>query len=243
MAKYFLSVHHREGDPVPSEAEMQRAFEQVDAFNEQLQSTGAWVFAGGLVPTERATVHGSGDAAVTIDGPFVESKENLGGFWIVDADDLDAALSLAADASEACANPVEVQPFADFSEVAPTAAAGTREYLLSISMGGEAPPRPEMTDEEMQASWQQMQALEADMQAQGNWMFSARLAGPDTATVVRSTAGEVVLTDGPFAESKEHLAGFYIVAADDFEAAKGLGRRVTACVHAPIEVRGFEVEA
>ncbi|MBW3657855.1 MAG: hypothetical protein KY457_04395 [Actinobacteria bacterium] len=87
-----------------------------------------------------------------------------------------------------------------------------------------------------------MQELEADMQSSGTWMFSGRLSGPDTATVVTSTDARPVVTDGPFVESKEHLAGFYVIAADDRDEAVDWARRVTACVHAPIEVRPFQVE-
>ncbi|MBW3619865.1 MAG: hypothetical protein KY461_06435 [Actinobacteria bacterium] len=87
-----------------------------------------------------------------------------------------------------------------------------------------------------------MQELEADLQAAGAWMFSGRLAGPDTATVVTATDGGPVVTDGPFAESKEHLAGFYVIAADDRDEAVAWARRVVACVHAPIEVRPFQLE-
>ncbi len=241
MAQYLLSVHGVEGEPMPSEEEMELAFKQVDELNQELQSSGVWVFAGGLEPPNTASVvRGKGDTAVTTDGPFAESREHLGGFWIIDVEDLDAALAWASKATVACANPVEVQPFADFSDVAPTADA-LPEFLLSVHVV-EGQPGPRMTDEERQESWKQMQAMEAEMQSTGAWMFSARLAGPDTATVVRSRDGETVVTDGPFAESKEHLAGFYIIGADDKDAALDWGRRVTACVGAPIEVRPFQVE-
>jgi hypothetical protein len=83
----------------------------IDRFNEGLQAEGRWVFAGGLGAPDTATVidnrHGQ---AVITDGPFVESKEYLAGFWIIEADDLDVALKLAADGSKACNRKVEVRP-------------------------------------------------------------------------------------------------------------------------------------
>ncbi len=112
------------------------------------------------------------------------------------------------------------------------------QYLLSVhSVEGEA--GPSMTDEEMQQSWKEMQALNQEMRSAGAWVFGGALHGPDTATVVRVSEGEVVTTDGPFAESKEHLGGFYIIEADDLDAALGWASKTTAVVKTPIEVRPF----
>jgi hypothetical protein len=115
MTQYLLSVHMVEGAPVPSDEDMQQAFADVDRFNAKLQDQGKWVFGGGLHGADTATVvdaTGSGDALVT-DGPFAEAKEQLGGFWIIEAADLDEALAWAKEASAACAGPVEVRPFQD----------------------------------------------------------------------------------------------------------------------------------
>ncbi|MBK5224276.1 MAG: hypothetical protein JJE52_15665 [Acidimicrobiia bacterium] len=111
--EYLLSVHMVEGaDPYETEDDMQAAFEAVDAFNTKLQNEGAWVFAGGLQPADIATVvDATGDAIVTTDGPFAEAKEHVGGFWVIDVADLDAALKWAAEGSAACGGPVEVRPF------------------------------------------------------------------------------------------------------------------------------------
>jgi hypothetical protein len=112
MKQYMLSVHSVEGQPQPSGEEMQQMYDDVDVFNKRLQAEGAWVFGGGLYPAESATVvRATGGEVVTTDGPFAESKEHLGGFWVIEAADLDAALKLAADGSAACKGPVEVRPF------------------------------------------------------------------------------------------------------------------------------------
>lgn len=118
MSQYFLAVNH---DPAVDEAmasmtpdEMQALFAAVDGFNTALQAEGAWVFAGGLHPIEASTVvDNTGDTAIVTDGPFAESKEYLGGFWIIEAADLDAALDWAKRGSKACAGKVEVRPFQD----------------------------------------------------------------------------------------------------------------------------------
>ena len=113
MTQYMLSVHHVEGEEVPgSLEEMQPIFEAVERFNTEAQEAGIWVFAGGLEARETATtVDNTGSEPVIADGPFAESKEWLGGFWIFELPDLDAALDWAKRGSSACAGKVEVRPF------------------------------------------------------------------------------------------------------------------------------------
>jgi hypothetical protein len=112
MTQYLLSVHMVDGEPEPAPEEIEKAYADVDTFNTKLQDQGAWVFAGGLHPADTATVVRVEDGEVLMtDGPFPEAKEQLGGFWVIEAADLDAALALAAEASTACRAPVEVRPF------------------------------------------------------------------------------------------------------------------------------------
>jgi hypothetical protein len=119
MATYLLAVHLVEGEPPPPGEEMAQAYKRVDAFNEELKTAGAWVFAGGLHPPSTATVvRAQGGQVVTTDGPFAETKEHLGGFWVIKAPDLDAALKWAAKGSAACGGPVEVRPFQEDTEPA-----------------------------------------------------------------------------------------------------------------------------
>lgn len=115
--QYLLSVYMVEGQEPPSEEEIQKAYRDVDALNQKMQEAGAWVFAGGLHPANTATVvrQQSGEV-LTTDGPFPESKEQLGGFWVIKAPDLDAALKWAEQATVACQAPVEVRPFQDEAE-------------------------------------------------------------------------------------------------------------------------------
>jgi len=84
----------------------------IDVFNDRLQAEGRWVFAGGLAAPSSATViDNRGEEPMFTDGPFLESKEYLAGFWIIEAADLDVALKLAAEGSKACHRKVEVRPF------------------------------------------------------------------------------------------------------------------------------------
>ena len=107
--QYLLSVI-ADGTEVALPGEMAA----IDAFNDQLQAEGHWVFAGGLGAPDTATViDNRGGEALFSDGPFVETKEHLAGFWIIEAPDLDVALRLAAEGSKRCNRRVEVRPFLD----------------------------------------------------------------------------------------------------------------------------------
>jgi hypothetical protein len=104
---YLVSViHDRPGSATPEEEAA------VDVFNNRLIAEGRWVFAGGLgAPSSATVIDNRGGEAMFTDGPFVESKEFLAGFWIIEAPDLDVALKLAAEGSKACNRKVEVRPF------------------------------------------------------------------------------------------------------------------------------------
>ena len=114
MTQYLLSVYMIEGEPEPAPDVIEQMYKDVDAVNQEIKEAGAWVFAGGLHPANTATVvKESGGDVLTTDGPFPETKEQLGGFWVIQAADLDAALAWAAKATKACRAPIEVRPFQD----------------------------------------------------------------------------------------------------------------------------------
>ena len=105
--QYLLSVIHDQASLATPDEDA-----AIDVFNDRLQAEGHWVFAGGLAFPDSATViDNRGEEAMFTDGPFLESKEYLAGFWIIEAPDLDEALKLAADGSKACNRKVEVRPF------------------------------------------------------------------------------------------------------------------------------------
>ncbi len=123
MTQYLLSVYVSDSEmaAIPAD-QIQKMYAQVDEFNAEVQAAGAWVFGGGLHPSSSATVVRVQDGdLLTTDGPFVETKEYLGGFWIIQAADLDAALAWAAKGSAACMGPVEVRPFQDDPSQGPDA--------------------------------------------------------------------------------------------------------------------------
>jgi hypothetical protein len=112
MPKYLISFWHDDTyEPGFSTPDAQRRVAQVGAFNEDLMKAGAWVFAAGLHPASSASVVRSSGGEVSItDGPYAETKEQMGGFWVIEASGLDAALEWAGKAAAASEGPVEVRP-------------------------------------------------------------------------------------------------------------------------------------
>ena len=114
-----------------------------------------------------------------------------------------------------------------------------KQYLISVYQpDGPAPP-PEILDK----ITADIEAIRAELQDTGSWVFSGGLHAPSTATVLRPYDGDVLVTDGPFAEGKEHLGGFTILKAPDLDAALAFGRRYAQATGLPIEVRPFQGEA
>jgi hypothetical protein len=105
--QYLVSVIHDTASLATPDEEA-----AIDVFNEGLQAAGHWVFAGGLgAPISATVIDNRGEEAIVTDGPFLESKEYLAGFWIIEAADLDVALKLATEGSKACNRKIEVRPF------------------------------------------------------------------------------------------------------------------------------------
>jgi hypothetical protein len=116
VPRYLLSVHgpaeRTESGTYPSKEAMLQAFAGTGAFNERLHRDGHFILAGGLEhATTATTVDGRGEKPAFTDGPYLETQECLGGFWVIEAADLDVALALAAEGSKACCRTVEVRPF------------------------------------------------------------------------------------------------------------------------------------
>jgi hypothetical protein len=111
MKQYLLSVYNPDTF-APAPEIMEKINEDVSALNEEMMAAGAWVFAGGLHPSSTATVlQVRGNDVLVTDGPFAEGKEHVGGFWVIQAPDLDAALEWGRKATRACTVPIEVRPF------------------------------------------------------------------------------------------------------------------------------------
>ena len=114
-----------------------------------------------------------------------------------------------------------------------------KQYLLSVIQPDGDPPSPEVLDKIMR----DVDALNQEIKAAGAWVFAGGLHPPSTATVVRLRNGDVLTTDGPFAEGKEHVGGFSIIKAPDLDSALEWGRKLTRATTLPTEVRPFQGEA
>lgn len=115
MTQYLLSIYQSDGDPPPPEV-LDPIMAEVEAVNAELRAAGAWVFAGGLHPPSTATVVRLKEGDVlTTDGPYIEGKEHIGGFTVIQAPDLDAALEWGRKLARAITLPIEVRPLQDGS--------------------------------------------------------------------------------------------------------------------------------
>jgi hypothetical protein len=113
MKQYLLSMYQPEG-PIPPPEVLAKVMRELGVINDEIEAAGGWVFTGGLYPASTATVVRYADGELlTTDGPFAEGKEHVGGFWIVNADDLDTALGWAGKITTVTTLPMEVRPFRD----------------------------------------------------------------------------------------------------------------------------------
>lgn len=113
------------------------------------------------------------------------------------------------------------------------------QYLLSTYMDKDAVPSAPPSPEQMQVFMKRIVDLEGEMAAKGTFLFGGALHGPDASTVVNHNQGDVLLTDGPFAEAKEHIAGFYVINSEDLDEALEWATKTSEATGRPIEVRPF----
>ncbi len=112
MPQYLLSVHSPEGGPYLTDDDREQAYADTGVVNELMREAGVWVFAGGLDnPSKARVVRAKDGALLHTDGPYLEGKEHIGGFWVIEAADDDAAMRWADQATVACRGAVEVRPF------------------------------------------------------------------------------------------------------------------------------------
>ena len=115
-------------------------------------------------------------------------------------------------------------------------------YYMLRPAGRPAAGRRPMTEQEIKEATNAVRTLEAEIKAAGAWVFGGRLHDPSTATLVQATRDDVMITDGPFAETKDHLGGFYVLRTDDLDGALAWASKVSAVIRTSIEVRPFMAE-
>jgi hypothetical protein len=116
MTQYLLTIYQPDGKP-PSDVDLEAVGRDLHTLNQRIKSAGGWVFTGGLhAPSTATVVRVRNREIVTTDGPYIEGREHIGGFWVVEAPDLDVALGWARQAAQATGLPIEVRPFQDVPE-------------------------------------------------------------------------------------------------------------------------------
>jgi hypothetical protein len=193
------------------------------------------------VPGAAATVRvRDGDTLVT-DGPFAETKEFVAGFDLLECSDLDEAIEVAARHPVSRSDAIEIRPFMDGLELGADASAfaqgetsGGTPYLLMMWMGGT--PAADFDD---QALMDEGEGWRRDLEDRGLQVFGNALEGPEAATTLRVRNGETMLTDGPFIETKEFVAGVDVVNCADREQAIALAAAHPIARYFAIEVRPF----
>ncbi|MGW9630639.1 YciI family protein [Agromyces sp. NPDC055520] len=221
------------------------ADDDIGAWVDELEGRGASEYGERLRPDHDATTVRVRDGQLLVtDGPFTESKESMGGFDIIDVADLDEAIEIASRHPAAAFGRVEVRPFMQWPGADPEArvvpegfrerAVTGRRYLMLV-VAGRGEERTEVADAAAAATGDGVSAIGGaaaesevgddpdawvtEMDARGTRLFGEVLHGPEDATFVRRRGGEVLVSDGPFAESKEWIAGFDLLEVRDLAEA------------------------
>jgi len=237
--KYLVFIW-ADGLPAPEDlAVMQR---EIPGWAEEMDGRGVRLLGRELdLPETAATVRVRGGETLVTDGPFAETKEFIAGFDLLECDDLDEAIEVAAKSPVSWFQALEIRPFMAglrLGEKASAFARGedgdTRPYLLMMWMGGT--PAAPFDD---QAVMDEGEAWRLDLETRGLQVFGNALEGTDTATTVRVRGGETLLSDGPFIETKEFVAGIDVVSCADRQQAIRLAAAHPIARYHAIEVRPF----
>jgi len=237
--KYLLIVCA--GGPLAPEdlAVMQR---ECPGWVEEMDDRGVRLLGRELEPPQAAsTVRVRDGEALVSDGPFAETKEFMAGFDVLECADLDEAIEVAARHPSSWFKMIEIRPFMDGLRLGEEASAfargedgAARPYLLIMWMGGT--PAAAFDD---QAVMDEGEAWRLDVEARGQQILGNALQGTDTATTVRVRNGETLLSDGPFIETKEFIAGIDVVRCADRQQAIALAAAHPIARYYAIEVRPF----
>ena len=240
MTQFLVAIHLPDDfDPSIQDKAMER---DIDALNEEMEAKGVRLFAGGLRPASEAkSLRIQPDGRVLIsDGPYLETKEHVGGFWILEVADMDEALAWARKAVIACRAPVEVRSFFRSDPTGLLARTPLKEgmthFLATIYLPDNFAPSAQ--DKEMESDFD---ALNEEMEASGvKEVFAGGLSPAKEAKSLRAQPdGKVLITDGPYLETKEHIGGLSIGQAADMEEALTWTRKGAVVCRASGEVRPF----
>ena len=238
--KYLVFIICTDGLPAPEElAVMQR---ELPGWAEEVKGRGVYLLGRELdLPGTAATLRVRDGETLVADGPFAETKEFIAGFNVLECASLDEAIEVSAKCPISWFQALEIRPFMAGLRLDEKAAAfgrgedgDARPYLLTMWMGGT--PAAPFDD---QAVMDEGEAWRQDLEARGLQVLGNALEGPETATTVRVRDGETLLTDGPFIETKEFVAGIDIISCADRQQAVQLAAAHPIARYHAIEVRPF----
>jgi len=238
--KYLVFIICTDGLPAPEElAVMQR---ELPGWAEEVKGRGVYLLGRELdLPQTAATVRVRDGETLVADGPFAETKEFIAGFNVLECASLDEAIEVSAKCPISWFQALEIRPFMAGLRLDEKAFAfgrgedgDARPYLLTMWMGGT--PAAPFDD---QAVMDEGEAWRLDLEARGLQVLGNALEGPETATTVRVRDGETLLTDGPFIETKEFIAGIDVVSCADRQQAIQLAAAHPIARYHAIEVRPF----
>jgi hypothetical protein len=238
--KYLVFIICTDGLPAPEElAVMQR---ELPGWADEVKGRGVYLLGRELdLPQTAATVRVRDGETLVADGPFAETKEFIAGFNVLECASLDEAIEVSAKCPISWFQALEIRPFMAGLRLDEKAFAfgrgedgDARPYLLTMWMGGT--PAAPFDD---QAVMDEGEAWRLDLQARGLQVLGNALEGPETATTVRVRDGETLLTDGPFIETKEFIAGIDVVSCADRQQAIQLAAAHPIARYHTIEVRPF----
>jgi|GEM_PF-118761 len=241
--KFLVAIHHPlnyDGSIEPPEM-----VDEIDVLNDEMFAAGARDFAGGLNLRTKKTVRKQADGTVVVtDGPYLETKEHVGGFWILDCASIDEAVEWGKKAVSACRAPVEVtgiffKPGPETeaakarAESTPTGRHGG-EYLIAGFLSDDFDPSkitPEMI--------RQIDELNAEQIDAGVRRFAGGLDIAHKKSLRKQPDGKVVVTDGPYLETKEHVGGLSILACSSMDEAVEWARKGLVMGSGAMEVTAF----
>jgi hypothetical protein len=237
----YLNFVASDGPSAPEEqAVMQR---EIPRFKEEMQARGVYLLGRPLdLPETAATVRVRGGETLVTDGPFVEAKEFIAGFNLLDCADLDEAIEVQARGPVSWFKAVEIRPFAAeprLGEMAPAFGRGEdgadSPYALAV-WAGATPPAPPVD----QAVTEQIEAWREDLALRGLHILGGTLEGADAATTLRVRDGKTLLADGPFFKTGEIITGLDVVSCADRQQAIQIAATHPLARYQAIEVRPFE---
>ncbi len=236
--KYMLLIYSNENDW--TEQEWKACTIESTAICHELSAKQEFLGASPLHPVATAkSVRVRDNAPLITDGPFAETAEQLGGYFLIEVNDLDAAIQIAARLPAAKKGTVEIRPIRELEglphEKHPTAQSEKSQFLMLCYDDAEYWTR--VGEAAHNAALAEAIALAHEMDSKGDYLVASPLQSTDTATSVRVRDGKRIVSDGPFAETREILGGFYLIQANSMEEAMDYAARHPGGRVGTVEVR------